>query len=92
MLSEEQIKHIEDELSGDEPIEDTYRQLREDGHSRLEAVRALLKILDLSLTEAKTILLTNDTWDDARSATSSQTEPSPTNRDDGGPPPPAPAD
>jgi ribosomal protein L7/L12 len=51
---------------GDEEIEATFRRLRRDGHSRLEAVRVILDVLDLSLSEAKELLLTSDTWADAR--------------------------
>jgi ribosomal protein L7/L12 len=51
---------------GDEVIEATFRRLRRDGHSRLEAVRVILDVLGLSLSEAKELLLTSDTWADAR--------------------------
>jgi hypothetical protein len=51
-----------------EDIETTFRRLRREGHSRLEAVRAILNTLDVSLTEAKRLLLTNETWKEARSA------------------------
>lgn len=51
---------------GDEEIETTFRRLRRDGHSRLEAVRMILDTLDLSLSEAKELLLTSDTWAEAR--------------------------
>ena len=51
---------------GDEEIATTFRRLRRDGHSRLEAVRMILDVLDVSLSEAKELLLTSDTWADAR--------------------------
>jgi hypothetical protein len=51
---------------GDEEIEATSRRRRRNGHSRLEAVRVILDVLDLSLSEAKELLLTSDTWADAR--------------------------
>jgi len=50
----------------DEEITTTFRRLRRDGHSRLEAVRMILDVLDVSLSEAKELLLTSDTWADAR--------------------------
>jgi len=50
----------------DEEIATTFRRLRRDGHSRLEAVRMILDVLDVSLSEAKELLLTSDTWADAR--------------------------
>ena len=50
----------------DEEITTTFRHLRRDGHSRLEAVRMILDVLDVSLSEAKELLLTSDTWADAR--------------------------
>lgn len=53
---------------GDESIDTTFRRLRRDGHSRLEAVRVLLDTLDVSLAEAKRLLLTHDTWAEARTA------------------------
>jgi len=54
---------------GDEEIETTFQRLRRDGHSRLEAVRMILDGLDLSLSEAKELLLTTDTWAEARKET-----------------------
>ncbi len=90
MPSEEAIRQIEDDLSGDERIEATYRRLRRDGYSRMEAVRALLDVLDLSLSEAKELLLTTDTWAEARAATPPQ-ESSSGEADDEPSVPPAPA-
>lgn len=90
MPNEEEIRRIENDLSGDERIETTYRRLRREGHSRLETVRALLAVLDLSLAEAKELLLTHETWTEARSATSPQ-ESVPGENDDEPPVPPAPA-
>ncbi|PQJ33588.1 hypothetical protein BSZ35_02325 [Salinibacter sp. 10B] len=55
----------------DEQIETTFRRLRRDGHSRLEAVQLILDTLDVSLAEAKQLLLTHNTWAEARSATDS---------------------
>ena len=54
---------------GDEEIETTFRRLRLDGHSRLEAVRVILDVLDVSLAEAKRLLMSNDTWNEARTET-----------------------
>ncbi len=65
MLSDETLRQYEEELDGDEKIEATFRRLRRDGQSRLEAVRVILEVLDLSLAEAKRVLLTSDTWADA---------------------------
>jgi hypothetical protein len=70
---------------GDEPIETTFRRLRREGHSRREAVRALLDELDLSLREVKEVLLTSDTWAEARDEADAGSEPP---SSDG--PPPAP--
>jgi hypothetical protein len=60
-----------DDLSppDDEDIEATFRRLREEGHSRLEAMRMILDVLDVSLAEAKQILARRDTWKEARAAT-----------------------
>jgi hypothetical protein len=65
MLSDETLRQYEEELDGNEAIEVTFRRLRRDGHSRLEAVRVILNVLDVSLAEAKRVLLTSDTWADA---------------------------
>ncbi|WP_103028306.1 hypothetical protein [Salinibacter altiplanensis] len=54
---------------GDEQIETTFRRLRRDGHSRLEALRLILDVLDVSLAEAKRLLAGNDTWAEVRSET-----------------------
>jgi hypothetical protein len=60
---------------GDEEIETTFRRLRRDGHSRLEAVRMILDVLDVSLSEAKELLLTSDTWAEARDETDADSDP-----------------
>lgn len=73
---------------GDEEIETTFRRLRRDGHSRLEALRLILDTLDVSLAEAKRLLMSNDTWAEARAETESGAPP-PAGADD--PVPPAPA-
>lgn len=49
----------------DEKIEATFRRLRRDGYSRQNAVQVILDVLDVSLSEAKRLLHTNDTWADA---------------------------
>ncbi|WP_251952303.1 hypothetical protein [Salinibacter ruber] len=72
---------------GDEEIETTFRRLRRDGHSRLEALRLILDTLDVSLAEAKRLLMSNDTWAEARAETESGAPP-PAGDD---PVPPAPA-
>ncbi|WP_263787429.1 hypothetical protein [Salinibacter grassmerensis] len=77
---------------GDEEIETTFRRLRREGRSRLEALRVILDGLDVSLADAKRLLASNDTWAEARAATGQ--EPSP-NEDASAAPddpvPPAPA-
>jgi hypothetical protein len=55
-----------EDIDGTEEIETTFRRLRRDGHSRPEAVQAILDALDVSLTEAKHLLLTHDTWAEAQ--------------------------
>lgn len=85
MLTDDVIERYENELDEDEPIEDTFRRLRRDGHSRLEAVRVILAVLDVSLSEAKRVLITNDTWAEARSEMPPSDDPPETNA-----PPPAP--
>ncbi|MCS3676449.1 hypothetical protein GGP72_000345 [Salinibacter ruber] len=72
---------------GDEEIETTFRRLRQEGHSRLEALRLILDTLDVSLAEAKRLLMSNDTWAEARAET--ETGAPPPAGDD--PVPPAPA-
>lgn len=91
MPSDEAIERLRNEVSGNEEIEATFRRLRQDGHSRLEAIRMILDVLDVSLAEAKTLLLTTDTWNEARSATGQGGEED--TEDDGydDPVPPAPA-
>ncbi|MEF8816216.1 MAG: hypothetical protein V5A58_05480 [Salinibacter sp.] len=54
---------------GDEEIATTFRRLRGEGHSRLEALRLILDTLDVSLAEAKRLLAGNDTWAEVRSET-----------------------
>jgi len=70
---------------GDEEIETTFRRGRRDGHSRLEAVRMILDALDLSLREAKQVLLTSDIWAEARDEADADSDPPPADE-----PPPAP--
>lgn len=85
MLSDDTLEQYKAEIDDEEAIEDTVRRLRDDGLSRLEAIRVLLSVLDVSLREAKEVLLTSDTWAEARQGTrSSTTSTSPTT------PPPAP--
>jgi hypothetical protein len=74
MPSDDEIHRLRTEVSGDEEIETTFRRLRQDGRSRLEALRVILDVLDVSLAEAKTLLLTNETWEEARSATEQEAE------------------
>lgn len=73
------------DLDDDQKIEETFQELRRDGLSRLEAVRAILDVLDVSLREAKRILATSETWGEARQAADSSPARSSTDR-----PPPAP--
>lgn len=68
MSSHDESPRAKSEVSGDEEIETTFRRLRTDGHSRLEALRVILDSLDVSLREVKSILLTSDTWNEARAA------------------------
>lgn len=68
-----------DTIDGDEEIETTFRRLRREGHSRPEAVQALLDALDVSLTEAKRLLLTHDTWAEAHAAAEEADNTGPTN-------------
>lgn len=63
-----------DHIDEEEKIEATFHRLRRDGHSRQEAVQVILNTLDVSLSEAKHLLLTHDTWAEARAATG-QTDP-----------------
>ena len=73
MPSDDEIHQLRDEVSGNEAIETTFRRLRQDGHSRLEAVRLILDVLDVSLLEAKRLLVRNDTWQEAQSAAGQET-------------------
>lgn len=68
MVDDDVIDRYRDEFDGDEAIEATFRRLRRDGHSRLEAVRIILAVLDLSLAEAKRVLARSDTWAEAHAA------------------------
>ena len=52
-----------------EEVETTFRRLRRNGHSRLEALRMILDVLDVSLAEAKRLLASNDTWAEVHAAT-----------------------
>ena len=78
-----------DHIDGEEEIEATFRRLRRDGHSRQEAVQVILDTLDVSLTEAKHLLLTHNTWAEARAATGKADPVGPTNpnQDDNSVPP-----
>ncbi len=68
---------------GEENIETTFQRLRRDGHSRMETVQKILDALDVSLREAKQVLLTSDTWAEAREETDTTPDPPASN----GPPP-----
>lgn len=76
---------------GDENIETTFRRLRRDGHSRLEALRLILDVLDVSLADAKRLLARNDTWAEVRSETGTSTAPREEGDEGNDPVPPAPA-
>jgi hypothetical protein len=93
MPSDESTERLRNEVSGDEEIETTFRRLRHDGHSRLEAVRMILDVLDVSLAQAKELLVRSDTWNEVQSATGADTEAEGDAEDDGydDPVPPAPA-
>jgi hypothetical protein len=93
MPSDEATERLRDEVSGNEEIETTFRRLRHDGHSRLEAVRMILDVLDVSLAEAKELLMRSDTWNEVQSATGPDPEAEGNAEDDGydDPVPPAPA-
>jgi len=84
MLNDDDLRNYKEGLDENESIEATFRQLRRDGYSRLEAVRVILDVLDVSLREAKEVLLTSDTWAEARDETHPENPP-PSNV-----PPPAP--
>ena len=66
MPDEQTIRKYEASLNANEEIETTFQRLRRDGHSRKEAVRILLALLDLSLSEAKRVLATSTTWAEVR--------------------------
>ncbi len=74
-MSEPNSKDLLSSPPGDEEIETTFRRLRQDGHSRMEAVQAILDALGLSLSEAKQILLTSDTWAEARTEAEADSNP-----------------
>ncbi len=65
MPSADTIQQYKDQLDDTDEIEDTFQQIRRDGHSRKEAVQILLSVLDLPLAEAKRVLATSTTWADA---------------------------
>jgi ribosomal protein L7/L12 len=56
-----------------EEVETTFRRLRRDGHTRLEALRMILGVLDVSLAEAKRLLTQADTWAEVRSEMEQET-------------------
>jgi hypothetical protein len=74
MVDDDQIDAYRRQIDGDEAIETTFRRLRREGHSRQQAVRILLEVLDLSLAEAKRVLLSHDTWAEARAASDDETD------------------
>jgi len=74
-----------------EEVETTFQRLRQDGHSRLEALRVILDVLDVSLAEAKRLLASNDTWAEVRSETENGAPPSAGADAGDDPVPPAPA-
>jgi hypothetical protein len=79
------------DFDGDEEIEATFQRLRQTGHSREEAVQVILNTLDVSLSKAKRLLLTHDTWAEARAATGKADNAGTTNpTTDNDPVPPAP--
>jgi len=83
MPSENEINRLRNEISGEEEIEATFRRLRQDGHSRLEAVQMILEVLGVSLADAKRLFAGNDTW--AEAWAEANTPPDPPSPD--GPPP-----
>ena len=74
MPSDRENRQLQDNVSGDEEIATTFQRLRQEGHSRQEAVRLILDVLDVSLSEAKLLLMSNDTWAEAQSAAGLQSE------------------
>ena len=90
MPSNDEIHRLREEVSGDEKIETTFQRLRQEGHSRLEAVQLILDALGVSLVEAKTLLVACDTWDEAHAATGSASEGSDDASTSENPAPPAP--
>mgnify|MGYP000297071513 CR=1 FL=1 len=64
-LDDDAVDAYRAEFEDDETIEASFRRLRREGHSREEAVRIILAVLDLSLAEAKRVLLRSDTWAEA---------------------------
>ena len=71
------------DFEGDETIEATFQRLRQTGRSREEAVQIILDALDVSLSEAKRLLLTHDTWAEARAAAGEANPAGTTNQDAG---------
>lgn len=67
MTRDESIPPFASEVDEDEPIATTVRRLRREGYSRREAVQFILDVLDLSLSEAKHVLLHHDTWAEVQS-------------------------
>lgn len=65
-MQRDDLRKYQEELDDDEEIQATFRRLRRDGHSRLDALRMILEVLDLSLGEAKRVLHRADTWAEAR--------------------------
>lgn len=92
MPSDDAIDRLREEVSENEEIEATFRRLRHDGHSRLEAIRMILDVLDVSLTEAKELFVRSNTWAEARSAAGEETRSEGHDETPGGddPVPPAP--
>ena len=90
MPSDDEIDRLRNEVSGEETIETTFQRLRQEGHSRLEAMQLILDVLDVSLAEAKTLLVSHDTWAEARGATGSASESSEDASPSDDPVPPAP--
>jgi hypothetical protein len=66
MPSNETIRQYEAQLDDTEEVSTTFQRLRRDGHSRKEAVRILLALLDRPLHEAKEVLAGGATWAEAR--------------------------
>lgn len=65
MSSENTLRRFKENLDEEEAIETTFQRLRREGHTRQEAVEIILDVLDVSLREAKEVLLTSKTWGEA---------------------------